>query len=172
MRFIVLDTETTGLAKGDDVTKGHRIIEVAAVEVVDGKITGNEFHSLVNPGIRITPGATKIHGIKNISLVRSPTFRQIARDLLNFIGDSTLVIHNAPFDIAFLNKEFSLLDTEQQPKRTFKYIDTLSLARNMFPGENNKLDALVSRFSLGEEKRVHGALVDSKLLAKLFIILF
>lgn len=168
----MLDTETTGLNFRGEVCRDHRVIEVACVEIVDGVITGKEFHSFINPNdVKVSLGAQKVHGITDEFLKDAPTFDQIIRRMLSFIGDSPLVIHNAPFDIAFLNKEFNLLQPEHIPRQIFKYIDTLAISRALFPGENNTLDALCNRFAIMDGKRVHGALTDARLLARLFLLM-
>lgn len=174
MRYLALDTETTGLNFRGDVCRDHRIIEIACVEIIDGVITGKEFHSFINPnGVEVSRGAQKVHGITNESLKDKPKFKDVIQPLLDFIDDSPLVIHNAPFDIAFLNKEFNLL-SNHTPKRVFKYVDTLAIARDLFPGEDNTLDALCAKYNItgGGKRRVHGALMDARLLAKLFILMY
>lgn len=172
MRVVVLDTETTGINFKGKVSDGHRIIEVACVEIVGREITGKEFHALVNPGIRVSKGATKVHGITDDKLKSKPKFQKISKKLLDFIGESDVIIHNAPFDIEFLDEEFKKLPKKYQPKRTFNFIDTLPIARSIFPGEDNTLDALARKFELTREnKRTHGALEDARLLAKIFLMI-
>lgn len=172
MRYVTLDTETTGLNSKGNVCLNHRIIELACVEIIDGRITENTFHTYLNPGVSISPKATKIHGIKNKSLKGKPKFSDIVKDFLSFIGTSHVIIHNAPFDIAFLDQEFSLLPKTKRPTNTFYYIDTLDIGRELFPGQDNTLDALYNRFFYDENdgvKRIHGALQDAKMLANVFL---
>lgn len=171
MRFVVLDTETTGFVRGKglSVCHGHRIIEVACVEIEDGVCTGNDFHVYVDPGMDVDPAAVRVHGITSDFLRGKPQFKDIADALIAFIGGSPVVIHNAPFDIAFLDNEFNLL--VDQPTVTFKYIDTLELAREMFPGFKNDLNSLCARAGF-DGRGKHGALVDARLLAGVFLKLF
>lgn len=173
MRLVALDTETTGLNFKGDICKGHRIIEIACIEIVDGRVTGRQFHHLINPGMPICKNASKIHGITDDEVKDKPTFKRIVKKLLDFIGSSTIIIHNAPFDIAFLDQEFNLLSKKDRPNRIFNYIDTLPMTRNRFPGEDNTLDALARRFGLltDGKQRVHGALTDAKLLAEIYLLL-
>lgn len=168
MRFIALDTETTGMnrKRGCSPVAGHRIIEIACVEVVDGRVRST-FHSLINPNRSIDEAAKKIHGITDDRVRTAPYFRDIAKDLLDFIGTSTLVIHNAAFDIAFLDKEFRLLPSGEQPICTFHYVDTLAIARSMFPGADNSLRGLCRRFHIPFDTQ-HGALTDATMLAYLY----
>lgn len=171
-RFVVIDVETTGLSRSGDVCLGHRLIEIACVEVVDGKRTGKEFHSYVKPveEICIDPKATVIHGIRDVDLVGSPSFSDIVEDLLTFIGASCVVIHNAPFDLAFIDKEFCLLSVDLQPEKVFTYVDSLSVARMLFKGMKNDLNSLAIRLGL-QPRGQHGALVDARLLADVVCIL-
>jgi DNA polymerase-3 subunit epsilon len=175
MRFVVLDTETTGFARKSEfgVCHGHRVIEVACVEVVNGRRTGAVFHSYVDPGQMIDAAATRVHGITDDFIQGKPSFREIVSGLLRFIGDATVVIHNAPFDTAFLDKEFNLLPESDRPRRNFYVIDTLVLARERFPGVRNDLDALCERVGIyGRESEKHGALKDAWLLSEVFLELF
>lgn len=170
MRFVVLDLETTGLNRSGSVSANHRIIEIACVEIIDNKITGNEYRSYVNPERDVTPTATKIHGITNDALRNTAKFKDIVSDVLEFIGnDSTIVIHNAKFDISFLDLEFNLLDEKLQPKGIFVVVDTLEIARNMFPFESCTLDNLSKIFDVKIERAKHGALTDARILAEIFI---
>lgn len=172
VRYIALDTETTGLNKirgnGGAVAAGHRIIEVACVEIFDNRLTGRSFHSYINPEMKIDPKATKVHGIKDSFLKDKPKFKDIANDLLDFIGDSPIVIHNADFDTAFLNKEFKMLPKELQPTGEFVVIDTLKKARSLFPDQQNTLAALCKRYKIANAVH-HSALLDATQLAQIFL---
>jgi DNA polymerase-3 subunit epsilon len=163
-REIVLDTETTGL----DARKGDRLIEIGCIELVDKRPTGREFHKFLNPERVVHPDAIRIHGLTNEFLADKPLFADVADDFLAFIGSSTLVIHNAPFDIGFLNVEFERLG---KPALSMdRVVDTLALARRKNPAGPNTLDALCKRFDIDNSKRTkHGALVDSLLLAEVYV---
>jgi len=165
-RQIILDTETTGL----DAALGHRILEVAAVEMVDRRLTGNHLHRYINPGRASDDGALQVHGLTEDFLRDKPKFREIASELLDFIKDAELVIHNASFDLSFLNNEFGLL--KLKPVKTYcpSVVDTLALARELHPGKRNNLDALCDRYQIDNSKRtVHGALLDANLLAEVYL---
>jgi DNA polymerase III subunit epsilon len=169
MRLIFLDTETTGLNRGKkkNINSDHRIIEVAAIEMVNGKLTGEKFHSYINPGIPIDEKAFKIHGIDNSFLLDKPKFAEIAPELFEFLNGATVVMHNADFDIAFINGEIEKLYTK--PVGYCYFIDTLSIARKVFPGDKNTLDSLAERFGCkGVSGRVHGALKDAQLLSEIY----
>lgn len=163
MREIVLDTETTGIS----VKNGHRIIEIACLELKDGQPSGAQYCQRLNPGRPIDWGATKVHGIKNKHLQHCPGFSEVADSLFDFIADSPLIIHNAPFDLAFLRVETQLCGRcEFQPTAV---VDTLKMARRYFPGQRNSLDALCRRFSIDRSgRRRHGALIDCQLLAQVY----
>lgn len=168
MRQIVLDTETTGL----EPERGHRVIEIGAVELEDRRLTGRQFHEYLNPGNQeIDAGALAVHGITRESLADKPLFDEIATDFLRFLGDAELVIHNAPFDLGFLDYEFRLLDRERAAfSERFPVVDTLVLARELHPGQRNSLDALCKRYEVDASNRsVHGALIDSELLARVYL---
>lgn len=167
-RYIVLDTETTGLSRrSESIANGHRIIEVGAVRVVGGKVD-DTFHEYINPRMEVSEAALKIHGIGNRFLNDKPAFGDIVHDLLDFIGNDVIVMHNAPFDIAFLNKEFQMLSLSSRPNgRLFTYVDTLALARQWFPGRDNTLQALCYRFGI-DGVVDHGALTDAIMLTKVF----
>jgi DNA polymerase-3 subunit epsilon len=170
MRFVALDLETTGLNRGwGNVSKGHRVIEVACVEILDGVVTNNTFQSYVYPEQKVSEAAVRIHGISDEMLKHEPKFSDVAQKLLNFIGDSTLVIHNSKFDTAFLDKEFSRMDKISQPKNTFKVIDTLDFTRSKFPFESCKLDNLARIFDIRLNREKHGALIDATILAHIFV---
>ncbi len=171
MRQIVLDTETTGL----EPSAGHRIIEIGCVELVDRKLTGNTYHQYINPQRIVDDGAIEIHGITNEYLSDKPYFADIYDDFLNFVKGSELVIHNAPFDVGFINHEFSLLEKQiqQSINKIEEYcsiLDTLKMARNMHPGQKNTLDALCKRYYIDNSNReLHGALLDSEILAEVYL---
>jgi DNA polymerase III subunit epsilon len=163
MREIVLDTETTGLDPGE----GHRIVEVACMELIHHVPTGRKFHRYVNPEREMPEDALAVHGLTAEFLARQPPFAVIADELLAFIGADSLVIHNAEFDLAFLNAELARL--ERQPV-TAQYVDTLALARTRYPGSPATLDALCRRFAIDLSERVeHGAEVDCRLLAAVYL---
>jgi DNA polymerase III subunit epsilon len=171
MRQIILDTETTGL----EPEQGHRIIEIGCIEVVNRRITGRTFHRYVNPEREIDDGALAVHGISRAELEREPRFAEIADELLAFIGDAELVIHNAAFDVAFLNVELAecarRAGTEPRTIASLcRVLDTLALAREMHPGQRNSLDALCKRYAIDNSRReLHGALLDAQLLAEAFL---
>jgi DNA polymerase-3 subunit epsilon len=168
MRQIVLDTETTGL----EPERGHRVIEIGAVELEDRRPTGRQFHEYVNPGDQeIDAGALAVHGITRESLADKPLFDEVAADLLRFLGEAELVIHNAPFDLGFLDYEFRLLDRERPPfSERFPVVDTLVLARELHPGQRNSLDALCKRYEIDNAHRtLHGALLDAEILADVYL---
>ncbi len=164
VREIALDTETTGL----DPNTGHRVIEIGAVEMINRMPTENRYHQYINPEREVDEGAVAIHGITTESLADKPKFAEIAPAFLDFIGDAKLVIHNARFDMAFLNAELGRLDTELLPMD--RAIDTLMIARRRFPGAQASLDALCRRFEIDNTHRdLHGALVDADLLASVYL---
>ncbi|MCE5182589.1 MAG: DNA polymerase III subunit epsilon [Betaproteobacteria bacterium] len=166
MRKIILDTETTGL----DPRQGHRIIEIAAVEMVNRRLTKNHFHQYVNPQREIDAGAQQVHGISLEFLQDKPLFRDIAKDFLEFVSGAELVIHNAPFDIGFINSELKLLGMEMIETCCPVVIDTLKMAKDLHPGQKNNLDALCRRYQVDNTNRtLHGALVDTELLAEVYL---
>lgn len=171
MRQIILDTETTGL----DPAQGHRIIEVAAVEMINRRFTGNYLHHYINPEREIDAGAQKVHGITSQFLQDKPTFQEVAEELLAYIHHSELIIHNAPFDIGFLEHEFQLQN--KLYKKSFPrisdcctVIDTLIMARQKHRGQKNNLDALCKRYQVDNSRRDwHGALIDAELLGGVYL---
>lgn len=166
MRQIILDTETTGL----DANLGHRIIEVAAVEMINRRLTGNHFHHYLNPQREIDPGAQQVHGISLEFLQDKSFFRDIAEDFIEFISGAELIIHNAPFDIGFLNSELKLIGLEPVGKYSPDVIDTLKMAKDLHPGQKNNLDALCRRYFVDNASRtLHGALLDTELLAEVYL---
>lgn len=168
-RQIVLDTETTGL----EPTQGHRIIEIGCVELVDRKLTGRHYHQYINPMREIDQGAIEVHGITNEFLQDKPLFEQVAEEFLAFVSGAELVIHNAPFDLGFINHEFALLNRDFQPLENYcGVIDTLVMARQMHPGQRNSLDALCGRYFVDNTQRdLHGALLDSEILADVYLLM-
>jgi DNA polymerase III subunit epsilon len=166
MRQVILDTETTGL----NPATGDRVIEIGCVELVNRRLTERTFHHYINPERDIDAGAYAVHGLSRAFLSDKPVFAQIAEDLVEFVADAELIIHNAPFDLGFLDSEFALL--KRTPFRTHasNVIDTLVNARQMFPGKRNSLDALCERFSISNNHRtLHGALLDAQLLAEVYV---
>lgn len=167
MRQIVLDTETTGL----EPEQGHRIIEIGCVEVVRRRKTGRTFHRYVRPEREVDRGALQVHGITNEFLAQQPRFEEIAQELLDFIDGAELIIHNAAFDVAFLNAELRRLPgARRQIKDLCGVLDTLPLARQMHPGQRNSLDALCKRYGVDNSHReLHGALLDAQILLDVYL---
>lgn len=164
-RYICLDTETTGTS----VIKGHRIVEIGCVEVIDGVITGNEYRTLLNPEREVDKDAETVHGYNLKKLKNQPKFHEIANDFLNFIEGGTLVIHNAGFDVTFLNNELALANMVRMDNDV---IDTLILARKNYTGERASLNALCQKFDIDLSGRtLHGALLDAQLLSHVFCIM-
>ncbi len=167
MRQVVLDTETTGL----DPAAGHRVIEIGAVELIDRRLSGNNFHSYLNPQRDIEDGALEVHGITREFLQDKPLFADVAEDFLQFIQGAELIIHNAPFDLGFLDMELSRLAA--CPGRIDEFarvLDTLELARELHPGQRNNLDALCKRYAIDDSSRtLHGALLDAEILADVYL---
>ena len=169
MRQVVLDTETTGL----EVSQGHRIIEIGCVEIVDRKLTGRHYHQYIKPQRAIDQGALEVHGITEEFLADKPLFARIADEFLDFIRGSELVIHNAPFDIGFMEAEFKLLDPTSASVSSYcKITDSLQLARSKHPGQRNNLDALCQRYAVDNSSRtLHGALLDAEILADVYLLM-
>ena len=167
VRQIVLDTETTGL----DTTEGHRIIEIGCVELINRRLTRNNFHQYLNPDREIDEGALAVHGITSEFLHNKPRFRDIVRDFLAFIRDSELVIHNADFDVGFINFELKKIGAELGEIGDYcTVLDTLHLARQAHPGQRNGLDALCKRYEIDNSQReLHGALLDAEILADVYL---
>lgn len=170
-RQIVLDTETTGMNKLGVHYEGHRIIEIGAVEVINRRLTGRHYHVYVKPDRLVDPEAYGVHGISDEFLADKPTFAQIADEFIEFIRGGELVIHNAAFDIGFMDHEFRMLQQDLPKTETFCTItDSLMLARRLFPGKRNNLDALCSRYEIDNSKRtLHGALLDAEILAEVYL---
>lgn len=169
MRQIVLDTETTGL----EPSQGHRVIEIGCVELVERKLTGRHYHQYIRPERDIDEGAIEVHGITNEFLADKPVFADIADDFLEFVKGAELVIHNAPFDVGFLNHEFGLL---RRGKGVIDHncgvLDTLMIARKKHPGQKNNLDALCKRYGVDNSQRdLHGALLDAEILADVYLLM-
>jgi DNA polymerase-3 subunit epsilon len=167
VRQIVLDTETTGLEPG----QGHRIIEIGCVELVNRRLTGRSFHRYLNPDRDIDEGAAEVHGMRLEDLKGQPRFGEIVNELLEFVTGTELVIHNAPFDLAFLDAELGRIPGELRRMRELCLIlDTLELARQMHPGQRNSLDALCKRYAIDNSSReLHGALLDARILSDVYL---
>ena len=166
MRQIVLDTETTGL----EIEQKHRIIEIGCVELFNRRLTGRTYHQYLNPDRDIDEGAQQVHGLTRERLAKEPTFLQVHPEFLDFIRDAELIIHNAPFDIAFLNAELARIELAHKVDDLCRVLDTLALARQMHPGQRNNLDALCKRYSVDNSHRdYHGALLDARILAEVYL---
>jgi DNA polymerase-3 subunit epsilon len=167
MRQIVLDVETTGL----EAAAGHRIIEIGCVEMLNRRPTGQKFHRYLNPEREIDAGAMAVHGIDSTRLQQAPKFAEIVDELVAFISGAELIIHNAPFDVGFLNAELARLAGEARTVISIcKVLDTLALARSLHPGQRNSLDALCKRYSVDNTKReLHGALLDAGILVDVYL---
>lgn len=166
MRRVILDTETTGL----DFRTGDRVIEIGCVELRGRQLTGQRFHAYINPGREVPQGAIEIHGLTNEFLADKPKFAEIVADFIEFIRGAELVIHNAAFDIGFLNNELGLLQMESIDRLCSEVIDTLRMAREMRPGKKNNLNALCVEFGVDNSGRQqHGALLDAELLAEVYL---
>ncbi len=164
-RLIILDTETTGIKPSE----GHRIIEVGAVQILDREITSTEFHRYVQPNRKVGE-SVNIHGITDKFLINKPQFNQICDDLLSFIDGATLIIHNAPFDLGFLNNELKLIGIKKKIEDLCPIIDTLELSKEQRPGTMHNLDALCRRFGINTSARTrHGALLDAQILAQVYL---
>jgi len=165
-RQVVLDTETTGL----EHQEGHRVIEIGCVEMIDRRVTGRHFHVYINPEREVDEGAMSVHGITNEFLADKPRFADIADDFIEFIRDAELVIHNAAFDVGFLNAELARLEPPGQVADVATVLDTLLLARDLHPGQRVSLDALCKRYEVDNSNReLHGALLDSEILAEVYL---
>lgn len=165
MRQIVLDTETTGL----DPAQGHRIIEIGCLEILNRRISGATYHVYLNPEREIDAGAVQVHGLTREFLADKPRFADVAREFLEFVRDAELIIHNAPFDVGFLDAELARLQ-DGPVKHYCGVVDTLKLAKQMHPGQKNNLDALCKRYAVDNSGRAfHGALLDAQLLAEVYL---
>jgi DNA polymerase-3 subunit epsilon len=169
MRQIVLDTETTGL----ETSQGHRIIEIGCVELFNRRLTGRHYHQYINPEREVDAGAFQVHGLSNAMLADKPKFAQIADEFIAFVGDADLIIHNAAFDVGFINAEFFRLNPRPATIETRRtVIDSLLLARAKHPGQKNNLDALCKRYGVDNSQRdLHGALLDAEILADVYLLM-
>lgn len=166
MRYVFLDTETTGL----DSALGHRIVEIAAVEVCNRRLTDHHFHRYLNPGRESDEGALRVHGLTREFLRDKPMFRDVCNEFLEFIADAEIFIHNAPFDVGFINRELDLIRFDPMQNHCLQIIDTLALAKELHPGKRNNLDALCERYQIDNSHRtLHGALLDAELLAEVYL---
>lgn len=168
-RQVVLDTETTGI----DPLQGHKVIEIGCVELIDRKLTGRHYHQYINPNREVEQQAIEVHGITNEFLQDKPVFSQVAEEFLHFVRGAELIIHNAPFDVGFINHEFSSCSQSLgKIEEHCGILDTLALARKKHPGQRNSLDALCSRYGVDNSQRdLHGALLDSEILADVYLLL-
>ncbi len=167
-RQIVLDTETTGLEPED----GHRVIELGCVEMVNRRPTGQTFHQYLNPHRAIDPGAVEVHGLTNEFLADKPAFEDVMDEFLQFVEGAELIIHNAPFDVGFLDHELKLSGRKQSISSVCGVLDTLVMARQRHPGQRNSLDALCKRYDVDNSRReLHGALLDAQILADVYLIM-
>ena len=166
MRYVFLDTETTGL----DPALGHRIVEIAAVEVCNRRLTDRHFHRYLNPGRESDEGALRVHGLTREFLRDKPVFRDVCSEFLEFIANADVFIHNAPFDVGFINHELDLIRLDPFQNHCLQIIDTLVLAKELHPGKRNNLDALCERYQIDNSHRtLHGALLDADLLAEVYL---
>jgi len=169
-RQIVLDTETTGMNQIGAHYEGHCIIEIGAVEMINRKYTGNNFHIYIKPDRLVDPDAIKVHGITDEMLADKPDFKTIAQDFIEYIRGAELLIHNAPFDVGFMDYEFRKLGLDIKTTDICLVTDTLQMARQMYPGKRNSLDALCDRLGIDNSKRtLHGALLDAEILADVYL---
>lgn len=167
MRQVVLDTETTGL----EPAQGHRIIEIGCVEVINRRVTHNHYHQYLQPDREIDAGAIEVHGITNQFLADKPRFEDVVNDFLDYVRGAELIIHNAPFDVGFIDHELNLLGQGHEPlEEICKITDSLQMARKMYPGQKNNLDAICRRLEIDNSQRtLHGALLDSEILAEVYL---
>lgn len=169
-RQIVLDTETTGMNQLGAHYEGHGIIEIGAVELVNRRYTGNNFHIYINPNRPVDPEAIKVHGITDEMLADKPEFKAVAQEFLDYIKGAELLIHNAPFDVGFMDYEFRKIGLDVKTTDVCVVTDTLQMARQMYPGKRNNLDALCDRLGIDNSKRtLHGALLDAEILADVYL---
>lgn len=173
MRQVILDTETTGMnLSGGPHYLGHRIIEIGCVEVINRRLTGRHFHVYIKPDRLVDEEAIRVHGITDAFLMDKPPFGAIADEFIEFIRGAELVIHNAPFDVGFMDYEFDKLGLEFKTREICSVADTLVMARRLFPGKRNSLDALCSRYGIDNSHRtLHGALLDAEILADVYLMM-
>ncbi|OCG21290.1 MULTISPECIES: DNA polymerase III subunit epsilon [unclassified Gilliamella] len=170
-RQIVLDTETTGMnQEGNNHYEGHKIIEIGAVEIINRRLTGNHFHVYINPERLIDEDAFKVHGISDEFVKDKPSFKNIAHDFIKFIDGAELIIHNASFDVGFMDYEFRLCGLDFKTAEHCIVTDTLAMARRLYPGKRNNLDVLCERYQIDNSHRtLHGALLDAEILAEVYL---
>lgn len=173
IRQVVLDTETTGMNKDGTIYLGHRIIEIGCVEVINRRLTGRHYHVYIQPDMQVDPEAVTVHGITDQFLQGKPRFHEIADEFIEFIKGADLVIHNAPFDVGFMDQEFRFLNKKTKPTEDICTVtDTLVMAKKMFPGKRNNLDVLSDRYGINTKHRVlHGALLDAEILADVYLLM-
>ena len=168
MRQLILDTETTGISP----ESGHRVIEIGVVEIVDRRLTGNDYQTYLNPDRKIDPATIPIHGITDDFVSNKPKFSEVVSEFIEYIEGSEVIMHNAPFDSSFINKELELLGYKDRLEDLCEITDSLTLAREKHPGQRNSLDALINRYEVdGTSRDVHGALIDAKLLARVYLLM-
>lgn len=173
-RQIVLDTETTGMNQGiGPHYQGHRIIEIGCVEVINRRLTGNHFHVYLQPDMAVDPEAIQVHGITDDFLMGKPHFEDVAEDFINYIDGAELVIHNAPFDVGFMDMEFQRWNKQaKKTEQMCRIVDSLVMARRQYPGQKNNLDALCKRLGIDNSHRtLHGALLDAEILADVYLMM-
>jgi len=166
LKQIILDTETTGL----EPSEGHRVIEIGCVELVDRRVSQNRYHQYLNPGREIEDGALEVHGISGEFLADKPAFEDVVDDFLTFVAGAELIIHNAPFDVGFIDNELALMGREDRLADHCTVLDTLEMARDLHPGQRNSLDALCKRYDVDNSSRtLHGALLDAEILGDVYL---
>jgi DNA polymerase-3 subunit epsilon len=173
IRQVVLDTETTGMNKDGVIYVGHRIIEIGCVELINRRLTGRHFHVYIKPDREVDPEAVTVHGITDEFLQDKPDFSEVADEFIEFIKDAELIIHNAPFDVGFMDQEFRFLNKKTKPTSEISTVtDTLVMARKMYPGKRASLDALCRELGIDNKHRVlHGALLDAEILADVYLLM-
>ena len=168
MRQLILDTETTGISP----ESGHRVIEIGVVEIVDRRLTGNDYQTYLNPDRKIDPATIPIHGITDDFVSNKPKFSEVLSEFIDYIEGSEVIMHNAPFDSSFINKELELLGYKDRLEDLCEITDSLTIAREKHPGQRNSLDALINRYEVdGTSRDVHGSLIDAKLLARVYLLM-
>ena len=168
MRQVILDTETTGIS----AESGHRIVEIGVVEIIDRKLTGNDYQTYLNPDRKIDPATIPIHGITDDFVSDKPKFSEVLTEFIDYIEGAEVIMHNAPFDSSFINKELELLGYKDRLQDLCQTTDSLTIAREKHPGQRNSLDALINRYEVdGTSRDLHGALIDAKLLARVYLLM-